>query len=462
MKRLPSSAAIAIAATSLLTATATQANITNINASSNPVLYWNTFVLTLPGSPPAQSRAAAMINIAMHDAANAALGSPDKTYLTGVSSSIGDPNVAVAQAAHDMLVSLNSGNAAAVQSYDNALTTYLASIPNTVAKTNAIATGAAYASQMLAVRSSDGSATAGFPATPYTPGSNPGDWNPTPPPPGGSPNPALPGWGQVTEFLIGNSDNFVPGAPPALNSAAYTAAYNEVKLIGAAGAPLNVRSLDQTNAANWWNAATGTTWLQFGLDVAEAKNLSTLDNSALFATLTSALADAFIVGFDTKYTYNFWRPITAIRAGDTDGNPLTAGDTTWNSLFPAPEHPSYLSTHSIASGAASTVLAAWFGNEPFGGNQFCETLINTNRCYTSFSGMAEEGSMSRVWGGIHFSFDTTAGLAAGRSVGSFIVSQNAFGAVPEPSTWTMLLVGFAAIGLRQRRRRRQGALAQVA
>lgn len=458
MKRLLSSAAIAIAVTGMLSATATQANITNINASSNPVLYWNTFVLGLPGSPPAQSRAAAMINIAMHDAANAALGSPDKTYLTGVSSSIGDPNVAVAQAAHDMLVELNKTDPAAVQSYNNALTNYLASIPNTDAKTNAIATGAAYAAQMLSVRSNDGSVAAATAS--YTPGSGPGVWNPTPP--GSSAKAALPGWGEVTEFLIGNSDNFVPGAPPALNSAAYTDAYNEVKLIGAAGAPLNVRSLDQTNAANWWNAATGTTWLQFGLDVAEAKNLSTLDNSALFATLTSALADAFIVGFDTKYTYNFWRPITAIRAGDTDGNPLTAGDSAWNSLFPAPEHPSYLSTHSIASGAASTVLAAWFGNQPFGGNQFCETLINTNRCYTSFSGMAEEGSMSRVWGGIHFSFDTAAGLAAGRSVGSFIVSQNAFGAVPEPSTWTMLLVGFAAIGLRQRRRRWQDAIAQVA
>lgn len=456
MKKLLFSFAVA----GLIAGSPASANFNNITASSNPILYWNTFVLGLPGSPPQQSRLAAMVNIAMHDAANASLGSPDKTYLTGVSSSIGDPNVAVAQAAHDMLVSLNSTNLAAVASYDNALTSYLASIPNTTAKTNAIATGSAYATQMLSIRSSDGSATAAFPATPYTAGSNPGDWNPTPP--GSLANPALPGWGQVTEFLIGNSDNFVPGAPPALNSAAYADAYNQVKLIGAAGAPLNVRSLDQTNAANWWNAATGTTWLQFGLDVAEAKNLSTLDNSALFATLTSALADAFIVGFDTKYTYNFWRPITAIRAGDTDGNSGTIGDAAWNSLFPAPEHPSYLSTHSIASGSASTVLAAWFGNEPFGGNQFCETLININRCYTSFSGMAEEGSMSRVWGGIHFSFDTAAGLAAGRSVGAFAVAQNAFGAVPEPSTWALLLLGFTLIGFQVRRRNTGTGLAQLA
>jgi hypothetical protein len=451
MKRLLSSAAIAIAVTSLMTGTAAQANINNINASSNPVLYWNTFVLGLPGSPPAQSRAAAMVNIAMHDAANAALGSPNKSYLTGVSGSVGDPNVAAAQAAHDVLVELNKNNAAAVTSYDNALASYLATIPNTVAKTNGTATGSAYAARMLTVRSSDGSATAPFPATPYLFGSNPGDWQLTPPPQGQVATPALPGWGNVAEFVIGNSDNFVPGPPPALDSAAYAAAYNQVKDIGASVG--STRSLDQTNAATWWNAATGTTWLQFGLDVAEVKNLSTLENSTLFATLTSALADAFIVGFDTKYTYNFWRPITAIQAGNADGNALTTGDPNWTSWLIAPEHPSYLSTHSIASGSASSVLAAWFGNEPFGGNQFCETLIGTPRCYTSFSGMAEEGSISRVWGGIHFSFDTAAGLAAGRSVGAFTLAQNAFGAVPEPSTWSMLLLGFAAIGMRLRRRR---------
>ena len=450
MKKLLYSVAVA----GLLVATAARADINNVSASSNPVLYWNTFVLGLPGSPPAQSRAAAMVNIAMHDAANAALGSPNKSYLSGVSSSIGDPNVAVAQAAHDMLVSLNSGNAAAVASYNNALSSYLASIPDSAAKASGIATGAAYATQMNIVRAGDGSATAG--STPYTPGSGPGAWNPTPP--GSLATAALPGWGQVTPFVIGNSD-FVPGAPPALDSAAYTAAYNQVKDIGAFGSA--TRSVDQTNAATWWNAANGTTWLQFAVDVAEAKNLSTLENASLFATLTSALADAFIVGFDTKYTYNFWRPITAIREGDTDGNPLTTADSAWTSLITAPEHPSYLSTHSIASGSASSVLASWFGNEPFGGNQFCETLINTQRCYSSFSQMAEEGSISRVWGGIHFSFDTEAGLAAGRSVGAFALSQNAFGAVPEPSTWLLLLFGFAAIGLRLRRRE-QRPIAQLA
>lgn len=448
-----------IAAAGLLAATAARADVGAITASSNPILYWNTFVLGLPGSPPAQSRAAAMVNIAMHDAANAALGNPDKTYLTGVSSSIGDANVAAAQAAHDMLVNLNGGNAAAVASYNNALTSYLATIPNTTAKTNGIATGSAYAAQMLSVRASDHSTTAAYPTTPYTFGSNPGDWQLTPPI-SQSTVPALPGWGNVTPFLIGNSDSFVPGAPPALDSAAYAAAYNQVKDIGAFGS--GTRSGDQTNAATWWNAATGTTWLQFGLDVAEAKNLSTLENSALFATLTSALADAFIVGFDTKYTYNFWRPITAIQAGDSDGNASTIGDMSWTSWITAPEHPTYLSTHSIASGSASTVLAAWFGNEPFGGNQFCETLINTQRCYTSFSEMADEGSISRVWGGIHFSFDTEAGLAAGRSIGTFAVNQNAFGAVPEPSTWALLLLGFTLMGVQVRRKRSTGPIDQLA
>ena len=172
--------------------------------------------------------------------------------------------------------------------------------------------------------------------------------------------------------------------------------------------------------------------------------MSTLDNASLFSPLTTSVADAFIVGFDTKYTYNFWRPISAIQAGDADGNPLTIGDATWTSLITAPEHPSYLSTHSVASGAASTVLASFFGDQPFGGNQFCETLINLNRCFTSFSSAAQDGANSRLWGGIHFSFDNAAGLAAGQGVANFALAQNEFRAVPEPSTWAMLLLWICA------------------
>ena len=138
MKKLLSSAAIAIASAGLMIGSAANADINNVTSASDPILYWNTFVLGLPGSPPAQSRAAAMVNIAMHDAVNAALGSPNNAYLTGVATSGGDPRVAAAQAAHDMLVNLNGAGAT---TYNTALTNYLSSIPNSAAKTSGIATG---------------------------------------------------------------------------------------------------------------------------------------------------------------------------------------------------------------------------------------------------------------------------------------------------------------------------------
>ncbi len=455
MKKFLSFAAIAIAGAGLMVASPARADYNNVNATSDPILYWNTFVVGLPGGPPAQSRAAAMVNIAMHDAVNAALGSPNNSYLTGVSSSGGDPRVAAAQAAHDVLVLLNAPNAGA---YDTALSSYLNTIPNSAAKTNGASTGSAYASAIWTARTGDGASTAG--GVPYVPNGNPYDWQPTPP---ANLPAALPGWGQVTPFLMNSGDQFRVGPPPDITSAEYAAAYNQVKTMGAAGALASGdRTQDQQDSALFWNNANGTSWLKIGVDVAEGKGLSTLENAQMFALLTTSVADAFIAGFDTKYTYDFWRPITAIRAGDSDGNALTAGDAGWTSLINAPNHPSYLSTHSIASGAASTILAAFLGDQPFGGNQFCETLINLNRCFTSFSTAAEDGANSRLWGGIHFSFDNAAGLSAGRNVANFALAQNEFRAVPEPSTWAMLLLGFALVGFRIRRRNQARPIAQLA
>ena len=203
----------------------------------------------------------------------------------------------------------------------------------------------------------------------------------------------------------------------------------------------------------FWNQGNGFTWIQIGTNAAADNGLSTLQLADIFARLGVGLADAFITGFGTKYEYNFWRPITAIHEGAADGNPDTMGDTLWTSLINAPNHPSYLSTHSIASGVSSTILAALLGNEAF-----CETFgtgINTySRCFNSFTDAAQDGAMSRIWGGIHFSFDSEAGLAAGQQIAQFELGQSVFSPVPEPSTWAMLLAGFGAIGVALRRRRK--------
>ena len=413
-----------------------------IAVGSDPILYWNTVALAnLPGGPPAQARAAAMVNIAMYDAVNAALGRPNVGYTGGVSATGGDVRAAASQAAYGVLMSLNSSPAAQAN-FTNALNSSLAlSDPSTRAA--GVATGSAYASAVIASRAADGSTN----ATPYTPGTNPGEWRPV----SGSAAAALPNWGKVTPFVLSSGSQVYPGAPPTLDSAAYAAAYNEVKTIGAAGAELaGNRTADQTASALFWNNSNGLTWLQIGTIVAENKGLDTLSSSRAFALLTTSIADAFIAGFDAKYLHevDLWRPATAIRLGDTDGNAATIGDATWASLIVAPNHPSYVSTHSAQSGAGASILSSIYGEEAFS-----LTIGDSMRTFSSLSAAATDGANSRLWGGIHFSFDNAAGLQVGQGVAAVSLRDRAFGAVPEPASWMMMIVGFGLTGAMVRRRR---------
>lgn len=444
MRKLFSSVAFAGVAAGLLFAAPAQAVI---SASDDPILFWNSVILGgITGGPPQQTREVAIANIAMYDALNAALGTQNNHYITGVAVSGGDSRAAVAQAAHDVLVALNPTRQAA---YDLALQQSLAAVGNPGAAAAGQATGAAYAASILSMRSTDGAAGAG--AVSYVPGTDPGEWRPTPP---ASLPAALPGWGDVTPFLLTSADQFRPGPPPAVGSAEYAAGYAQVMELGSATSA--TRTDPQTQSALFWNAANGLSWLQVGVDAASSMNRSTVANAQLFATLGAALADAFIAGFDTKYEYNEWRPITAIREGDNDGNPLTTGDANWMSLINAPNHPSYLSTHSIGSMTGATVLAAMLGDQAF-----CLTLSGTTQCFSSFTAGAQNAANSRLWGGIHFDWDNQAGVTAGRSIAGYELGLNVFQAVPEPSTWAMLLLGFGAVGIALRRKRRE-LLKQVA
>jgi hypothetical protein len=426
------------AAAALLLA-ATLANTANaaIVVTSDPILYWNQRMVDLvAGSPPAQTRVYAMVNIAMHDAVNAAVGGPNRSYLTGVGASGGDTRAAASQAARNVLVALDPANTA---QYDTALAASLALVPDGGAKTAGIANGAAHAAAILARRASDGSAN----SFTYVPGTNPGNWRPTPP--ANAPG-ALAHWGDVTPFLMSSGEQFRPAPPPALGSAEYAAAYNEVKEIGSLNSL--TRTADQTASALFWDAANGSPWLRIGLLVGEDETLDTLGFARSYALLTTGLADALIAGFDAKYEYALWRPVTAIRLGDTDGNAATAVDAAWQSLFPAPAHPSYLSTHSALSGAGAGILSALFGDT----QGFTFTIAGDTRSFTGLQQAALDGANSRLWGGIHFRFDNDAGLATGYQIAQLAMTGQAFNRVPEPATWTMLLLGLGTIGVVARRR----------
>jgi len=404
-----------------------------ITMNSDPILYWNERVTALmAGGPPVQTRAYAMMNIAMHDAANAILGGPNKFYTSGVSGFGGDLRMAVSQAAFGVLSVVDAPNSV---TYQAARDNIFAMIADPVARDLGVATGGAFANAVLSIRAADGWNM----PVPYVPTGAPGDYVTT-----GSGNPAFPHWGGVTPFVMTSGDQFRAGPPPALTSAEYAAAVNEVREIGSAISA--TRTADQTAAALFWDAANGAPWMRIGLAVAEDEGLSTLDNARTFSLLSTGLADALIAGFDSKYVYRLWRPQTAIREGDIDGNAATAGDPSWTSLFGAPLHPSYVSTHSALSGVGATILSSIFGDD----EGFTISIAGDTRSFTGLQQAAQDGADSRLWGGIHFRFDNEAGLQMGQQIGRNALASGVFGAVPEPASWAMMIGGFMVIGAAMR------------
>lgn len=412
--------------------------LADVAPSGDPALYWNQVLATgLAGSPTVTSRSYAMVSAAIHDAINATSGQPDYAFVPGVVTPGGDTRAATAVAARNLLVTLNPAKTA---DYDAALSASLALVPDGAAKTNGMATGAKIATAALAARAADGTTA---PST-YTPTPGIGNWVPTPP---GNLPAAVPQWADSQTWIMTSPDQFRPAPPPNIGSVAYTAAYNEVMDIGSKDSL--TRSADQSASANFWAQAGGTApWLQAGLGVAQTAGLSSIENARLFALLSTSVADAVIGIWDAKYEYDFWRPITAIRNGDLDGNPDTVGDAGWTPYITTPNHPSYISGHSGVAGAASTILADFLGDT----HDFCLMAAGLSRCWDSYSDAALDAANSRLWGGIHYRFDNEAGLALGKEIAHYALDSRAFDAAPEPASWAMMILGFGLTGALLRRR----------
>jgi hypothetical protein len=410
--------------------------------SANFVLDWNALVLDVQrlraqGNPPA-TRALAIMDGAIYDSVNAI--SPTHTVFhvdarTFPGAGTASADAAAAQAAHDVAYALYTQPAERAR-FDALLTTHLAEVPDGQPETDGIALGQFVAAKMLAWRATDHSGDTVI----YTPGSGPGVWQPTPRPNPNAPPAELPGlpaatpqWPLVTPFALLSGDQFRAVPPPALTSADYTEAYLEVKALGGNGTTTpSTRTPEQTEIALFW-AGLGVSnsgiaiWNQITQTVALEHQLSLAENARLFAEVNIASADAFIASFDTKYTYNFWRPVTAIRAADTDGNPDTLTDSTWTPLFATPNHPSYASNHSLQSRAAAEALAAFFGTDHV---RFTATFIGTDpalagveRSFNKFTDVAKEAGKSRIYAGIHWSFDVAIGEQLGRKVGQYVADH---------------------------------------
>jgi hypothetical protein len=414
-----------------------------VSAHADEVMYWNGVLLdtvrATSMAPPRASRAMAMVHGAVYDAVNAV----DRTHRplrADILAPAGTSREAAAAcAAHRVMVQLFPSRQA---EFDTRLADRLALIPAGPARDQGLAVGDASAAAMIGWRSTDGS---GQTPPPWTGNTNLGQWRPTD---NGLPG-ALPHWGTVTPFVIQSGSQFRSPQAPALTGAEYAAAYNEVKALGSR--TNSTRTQDQTDIANFWAANAGTVtppgmWTQIAQVIGTQRGNTISENARMFAMVGAAVADAGITAWDTKYTHNFWRPETGIRLGESDGNPLTQGDPSWQPLLVTPNHPSLTSGHSTFSSAAAAALAAFLGTDAYA---FTLTSEGITRSFASLSGAAAEAGQSRIYGGIHWQFDNQFGLAAGANVGRY-VADNAFQIIPAPGV--LGVAGLAGLVALRRRR----------
>lgn len=363
-------------------------------------------------SPPLQTRTYAIVHIAIHDALNAI----DRRYgpyalerraVPGASAT-----AAVAAAARDTLIALVPSQS---ESIERAYSEALAGVSDGGARASGVTIGQAAAALILSRRSMDGSnATAA-----WSPGFLPGQYRPTPP---ANATPIVPHWGHVTPFVLSRAWEYRVDPPPDLSSDHYAAEVNEVKLIG--GATSRLRNDEQSEIARHWYEASGQAWNRIARSVSGQQRLDPWENGRLFALVNLALADGYIANFESKYSYNFWRPIHAIRDGDIDGNVDTAGELEWNSYLINPPIPEWPSGHATVGAAAAEVMARFFGTDYLAfSNTAGPPNAGTTRQYHGFSQAALENSNSRVLAGIHFRASCLAGLGQGQRIGDYVYSN---------------------------------------
>ena len=403
-------------------------------AAANDVAEWNTTALSVliagGQNPVMLTRGLTMVSVAMHDALNGVTRRYEGYAFEGSAEPNASAEAAVATAARDALVLAVPGfgsaaqQAAAIAMADTAYTGALAKIPEGPAKTSGVAVGRAAAAAIVSLRKDDGA----LKEAPYAPGSAPGQWRPHPNPvPADPPIPSpalalgyaasmLPGWGNMTPFTLLSGAQFRPAGPPALTSEAYARDFNEVKRLG--GKQSTARSPEQSQIARYWYEGSPQGWNRVARVVAAAKNLDRWELARLLALVNMGMADGFIAGWNTRYHYNLWRPVTAIRLADTDANPATEADPGWETFLNTPPIPDYPSTHSVLGAAAAAVLAELFGTD-----QVAFTMTSgapfagITRSFTSFSQAAQENADSRVYAGIHFRTACRDGVALGQKIG---------------------------------------------
>jgi hypothetical protein len=412
-------------------------------AAGNDVAGWNATAgraaLTTgisPGlNPLHESRMYAMVHLAIHDALNA-IERRSRPYAFDERVAAGaSPAAAIAAAARDVLVAVlgtlpadPAGVQAAIAAVEAEYAVALAAIPPGDSRAAGIAAGSAAAAAILARRAADGSDTPLVDPA-YVEGTAPGEYRFTEL----FPFAFAPGWGDVTPFALNHGAQFRARPPDRVTSAAYAADFNEVKRLGGDGVTTaSARSPEETQIGFFWLESSPLAWNRLARSVAEGAALDEWQTARLFGLLNMALADGYIGSWEGKYYYAFWRPETAIREGDADGNPDTAGDPSWTPLqftYPMPDHDS---AHAVEGAAAAQVLARVLGTDAYvfhacsltlPAGSTCDDPAPVFRTYTSFSQAAEENGLSRILVGIHFRRAVDEGLRHGRRIADHAVNR---------------------------------------
>ncbi len=357
------------------------------------------------------ARLNAMVHLAIHDALNAIENKYDRYAFTGKDRKA-DAVVATSYAAYTVLLNQLP---ARKNFLDSSLAYHLNGIDMEDAQLRGIELGKGAAQAVLNKRLNDGADA--DPIGVVVPSVEPGVYQVVPP----FNFVFAPTWVNMKLFSLQSKDQFRPAPHPALNSAAYAAAFNEVKATGRLQS--DERSDDQSAYTTFWYEFSEAGWNRVARVVTASKKLNLLEAARLFALVDVAMADAYTAGWDAKFHYNFWRPFTAIRNADTDGNNVTQADASWEPFMPTPPVQDYPSTHSALGNAAATVLARLLGDQTPFMMSAPTAQPNVPRNFTSFSQAANENADSRVRAGIHFRFSCEAGQDLGNKIGNWVVDK---------------------------------------
>jgi hypothetical protein len=380
-------------------------------ARANVVSDWDAIaansVITVAHQPPAASSVwLAYTHLAVYDAVNAIDGGHQPYLFTATPPGDASEDAAAIAAAHRILVNYFPAQQAAL---DTQFTTSIAALSDTAAGiSDGEAVGEASAATLIAARTGDGLLA----NIVYVPPVGLGFWQPTPP---AFAPPQTPWLGQMVPFTMSSADQFFPGGPDDLSSKAWVDDYNEVKAIGELNS--TVRTAQQTEVGLFWTEHTGAQYGRAFRALATQQGLDTVETARMMAMLWTGEADALIGCFNAKYSYSFWRPVTAIQAGG--GNSMLTADPAWLPLSPTPPHPEYPSAHGCATGAVTAIVANLFGKHV--NITITSTVTNTTHTFSRTDDWMNEVSNARVYAGFHYRHSVEDGKTLGRAVAKQLI-----------------------------------------